>query len=120
LFSIWFNKGKSIISRYNFISNIGFSIDALHTKNIESPMSHLRTFNILKSNFNNTKLPINKKNDCLLFYFVFMENYDTTLRNCKRKEKRIKTKIVEKILSKKYSIRDKIYMIKNILIYRRV
>jgi hypothetical protein len=111
LFSIWKNNGVSVIHRDNFIKNIGFALDALHTKNINSSLSNLITFETL---INKNKLKSKKENkliDSLIFYYVFKEEENTTINNVSEKVNLYEIDIIKLIKDKKLSIRYKIHSI---------
>lgn len=111
-FSIWKNNGITINTKENFIKNIGFSLDALHTKNINSPLGNLQTWENFEPTSKLKKIKINRKIDNLIFYYLFREEYGSTIHTVKKKRIRIKNNLVKDLLKNKISVKDFLYIAK--------
>ena len=93
-FSIWKNKGLSIIPNVNMISNIGFGNEATHTTETNHKLANTPTYNILPIR-HPKDIFINKQADK---YFFKNNLYSADINN------RICTRIKQKIKNKLYSI----------------
>lgn len=67
VFTIWNNNGLAIIPNVNMISNVGFGIEATHTKNYENPAE---TFDFTISN-HPSQLSLDKKADDFTFKYIY-------------------------------------------------
>lgn len=110
LFSIWLNKGISITPLNNLVINIGFSSEANHTKNINSVASNLTFENI--SIGEKFYLIQNDGYDDFTFYRLYKEMDISRDKELKKLIIPFKNSISKKILSNKYTIRDKFYILR--------
>jgi hypothetical protein len=114
--TVWFNNGVTILPVYNLIQNIGFSIDALHTKNINSPFASLK-FHELGTNhtYRKKKIKIKQLMDDYIFYFAHQEKYDLTISKVKSCKILINPSVLKKIRNKNLSLRDRFYLLREYL-----
>jgi hypothetical protein len=68
--SIWFNDGITINPTKNLVSNIGFNIDATHTKKSDKKFANLPVYNLDKLIYNDT-LILDTKADRYTFNKIF-------------------------------------------------
>ena len=66
LFSIWKNKGVSIIPNCNLVSNIGFGVNATHTFDTESKLAKFPVSSMIFPLVHENRIRYNKKADKLI------------------------------------------------------
>ncbi len=72
-FSLWQNKGLSIVPNRNLISNIGFGADATHTATV-SHLANQKLTTIGKNLNPSNQLPVDFEHDRHIFLFVYGAN----------------------------------------------
>ena len=111
--SIWFNDSVCILPNQNLVSNIGFSPDALHTKNVESPLATLTVdLSKIKSNFKKKKIKISTSLSDFIFYYAHYELYDLKKTEVKNKKRPIEESLYNKLKRSDLTLRDKIYLVR--------
>ena len=113
IFSIWNAGGFCVTPCSNLVKNLGFSEEALHTVNINSPLARLSYStidfqNLKKNKFNKKYL----KYDLLVFYRIFLEEYNVTYKRIKQKTIKIFPSLRDQLFDTQLSVRDKIYLIR--------
>ncbi len=80
-YAVFINEGKCILPQYNLVSNIGFGLDATHTKNAEELVANLPTTElVVKEHPNDTNVNVNAELYSLYKLFVKTDDYKLTLR----------------------------------------
>ena len=110
--SIWLNQGVCIYPTRNLIKNIGFHENALHTKNISSPLSNLPLNTFQKKNLKKQKILVNSDFDDFIFYYVHKEIFDLTNRKVLKLKIAIEPTLFQTITERKFTLRDKLYLIR--------
>jgi hypothetical protein len=80
LYSVWKSKGYSILPSYNLVTNIGFSSNATHTFQSDSPLSNIKTVNI-NSLIHPISHNINIQADYISFRKIFLLEFKSSLIN---------------------------------------
>lgn len=111
--SIWYNDSVSILPAQNLVSNIGFSPEALHTKNVESPLANLSTvLSNIKFRFRKKKIKINTNLSDYIFYYAHFELYNIKKSEVKSKKIPIQNSLYNSLKRNDLTIRDKFYLIR--------
>jgi hypothetical protein len=77
-FTVWNTKGLSIVPNFNLVTNIGFGVEATHTKNPECIFSNTNTFTI-STIIHPIRIQLNKSAD--LYTYKMFINPPTKLIN---------------------------------------
>jgi hypothetical protein len=113
LFCLWLHNGISISPLNNLVTNIGFSKEANHTKNIKSIASKLplETFSA-DLELHHVQ---NEYYDDFTFYRLYKEINVSSIKELKKIIKPFKNSILKKMLQNKYTFRDKLYILRKYL-----
>jgi hypothetical protein len=111
--SIWLHKGVCIYPTRNLIKNIGFHQDALHTKNISSPLANLPLESFSAKGLKKQVIVLDREFDDFIFYYVHKELFDTPRGKIKKLKIAIEPSLFQKIIDRKYTLRDKLYLLRS-------
>jgi hypothetical protein len=112
-FTIWLQNGTCIYPSKNLIKNIGFHQNALHTRDLNSPLSNLEVYNFtLKKIIRKKNIKINKLFDDYIFYYIHKEKYDTKFNQINKFIVAIEPSLKDKVFDTRYTFRDKMFLIR--------
>lgn len=111
--SIWLNQGVCIYPTRNLIKNIGFHEDALHTKNTLSPLAKLPLESFSTKGLKKKEIILDSQFDDFIFYYVHQELFDINKGEIKKLKIAIEPSLFQKILDRKYTLRDKLYLLRS-------
>ena len=110
--SVWMNFGICIMPAVNLVENIGFAEDALHTKNIDSPLAKLKVYQYNFDRIKKRKIKINYFLSDYIFYYAYLEKFELNKNQLNSLKITIEQSLIHKLKSKELTFRDKIYIIR--------
>ena len=116
-FTIWLKNGTCVYPSKNLVKNIGFHQNALHTRDLNSPLSNLEVYNFTLKKINRKKkIKINKLFDDFIFYYIHNEKYYVKFNSISKFIVKIEPSILHKIFDNRFTFRDKLFLIRKYIL----